>query len=151
MKIRKAKNSDEKRVIELMKEYDEYENSLDNKIKIDSLKSRKKYFKEIMSYPLAVAFVLEIDGRVEGWISGEQRKTMRGKTGTIHFFILSEKVRGKGYGKKMMKVHEDYFKKRGCNSIQSFVFIGNKKVLDFYKKLKYTCDEEGFLIRKSLK
>jgi ribosomal protein S18 acetylase RimI-like enzyme len=151
IKIRRAKQSDEKRVVELMNEYDKYEHKLDKKVKIDSLADRKKYFKEIMSYKKAVAFALEVDGKVEGWISGEERQTMRGKAGTIHFFILSEKVRGKGYGNKMMKIHENYFKKKGCKTIQSFVFKGNEKVLGFYKKIGYTSDEEGFMIRKRLR
>ena len=53
--------------------------------------------------------------------------------------------------KQLKMKAQDHFKKKGCRSIQSFVFIKNKKVLNFYDKLKYTYDEEGFIIVKRLK
>ena len=74
-----------------------------------------------------------------------------GRNCIIHELIISKNYRGKGAGKRLMKEFENQAKKKGCKSVQSFVLIGNKKVLNFYKKLKYSYDEEGFVIRKKLK
>ena len=151
MKIRKAKRSDEKRVIELLREYDEYEYKLDKRHKPDSLKEVKRLFDILMKSKIGVGFVLEVNGDIEGFTSGEYRNTLMGKNCIFHQLIVSEKYRGKGYGEKLLKELEKYFRKKGCKNIQSFVLIKNKKVLKFYKRLKYSFNEEGFIIRKGLK
>ena len=151
MKIRKAKKSDEKRVVELFKEYDVHENNLDKRHQISSKKEATELFNKLINSKIAVLLVLEVEDIVQGLISGEYRDTLMGKNCSIHQIIISKNVRGKGYGKKLMKEFENYFKKKGCKSVQSFVLIKNKKVLDFYKKLKYSFNEEGFIIRKKLK
>lgn len=151
MKIRKAKLEDVKNIAKLAREYDKYENKLDKKHSIDSIKDNEEFSKKVISNKLGIIFVLEINNKIEGIISGEYGINLMGKRGMIHYFFISEKERGKGYGKIMIKEIEKYFKKKGCNAVQSFVFKGNKKVLKFYNKLKFSSDEEGFTIRKKLK
>lgn len=151
MKIRKATKKDEKRVIELFREYDEHENKLDKRHEISSKKEAKEFFDKLLKSKIADIFVLEIEKEVEGLISGEYRVTLMGKNCIIHQLIISRNIRGKGYGKKLLKEFEKYYKKKGCKSIQSFVLVGNKKVLKFYDKQKYSYEEEGFIIRKRLK
>ena len=151
MMIRKAKKEDEKRVIELFREYDEYENRLDKRYEISSKKEAKEFFDLLIKNKIAVLLVLEIDNQIQGLISGEYRKTLMGKSCMIHQLIISKKLRAKGYGKKLLKELENYFKEKGCKNIHSLVFIKNKKVLNFYKKMKYSFKEEGFIIKKRLK
>jgi len=151
MKIRKATKKDMQRVVELFGEYDNNENNRDKRHKIDSIKERKDFFNQLMKSSKAVLLVLEVNGRVEGVISGEYRETMRGKSSIIHEIIISKDNRSKGYGEKLLSALENYFKKIGCKSIQSFVFIKNKGVLKFYNKLGYSSNEEGFQIRKRLR
>ncbi len=151
MKIRKATKKDIEGVVELFGEYDKYENALDKRHKVDSVKERKDFFNLLMKKPRAVVFVLDIDGKLGGVISGEYRESMVGRGGMIHELIISKEYRSKGYGEKLLKALEDYLKKKGCKSIQSFVFIKNKKVLGFYNKLGYSSNEEGYFIRKKLK
>ena len=76
---------------------------------------------------------------------------MKGKNCKIHQFIITKDYKNKGYGKKLLNEFEAQSEKRGCKTIQSFVLIKNKKVLKFYKKLKYSFNEEGFIIKKKLK
>jgi len=151
MKIRKAIKKDEKKVIELLNEYDQYEYKLDKRHKPDSIKELKDLFKKLLKTKITVALVLEIDSKIVGFISGEEGMTLMGKNCKIHQLIVTRDHRGRGYGKALLKKFESYFKKRGCKSVQSFVLIKNKKVLNLYKKLKYSSDEEGFIIRKKIK
>ncbi|HPD82121.1 MAG TPA: GNAT family N-acetyltransferase [Candidatus Pacearchaeota archaeon] len=151
MKIRRATKKDIEGVVELFGEYDRYENALDKRHKVDSVKERKDFFNLLMKKPRAVVFVLDIDGRLGGVVSGEYRESMIGRGGIIHELIVSKDYRSMGYGKELMKALEDYLKKKGCKSIQSFVFVKNKKVLNFYHKLGYSSNEEGFMIRKRLR
>lgn len=152
MKIRKATKKDIESVVELFGEYDRYENALDKRHKVDSVKERKDFFRMLMKKPRAVVFVLDVDdGKLGGVISGEYRESMMGRGGMIHELIISKEYRSSGHGKKLLKALEDYLKKKGCRSIQSFVFIKNKKVLGFYNKLGYSSNEEGFMIRKRLR
>lgn len=151
MKIRKATKKDVERVVELFGEYDRYENALDKRHKIDTLKERKDFFNLLIKSKRAVILVLEIDSKVQGVISGEYRETIMGKGCIFHELIISKDYRGKGYGEQLMKALEEQFKKIGCKSVTSFVFIKNKGVLKFYNKLGYSSKEEGYFIRKRLK
>ena len=151
MKIRKIKKSDEKEVVKLLNEYDKYEYKLDKRHKPDSIKERKDFFNLLIKNKTAIGLVLEVDSKIAGFISGEERETLRGKGCAIHQLIITKDYRGKGYGKKILKEFENSFKKRGCKFIQSFVLMKNKKVLKMYNKLKYSSKEEGFIIRKKLK
>ena len=151
MKIRKATKKDEKEVIKLLNEYDKYEYSLDKRHKPDSIKELKNLFNKLIKSELAVGFVLEVDSKIVGVISGEEGMTLRGKTCKIHQLIVTKDYRGKGYGKKLLKEFENYFKKRGCKFVQSFILIKNKKMLERKKKAGYSFNEEGFIIRKPLK
>ena len=151
IKFRKAIKKDEKEVVNLLNEYDKYEYSLDKRHKPDSKKELKEFFDKLIKSKIAVALVLEINSKIVGFISGEEGRTLRGKNCKIHQLIITKGYRGKGYGKKLLKEFENYFKKRECKFIQSFVLIKNKKVLRFYNKLNYSSKEEGFIIRKKIR
>ncbi len=151
MKIRKATKKDEKKVIKLLNEYDKYEYKLDKRHKPDSIKELRGFFNKLLKSKIAVAFVLEIDSNIIGFISGEEGRPLMGKNCKIHQLIITKGHRGQGYGKALLKKFESYFKRKGCKSVQSFVLIKNKKVLKLYNKLKYSSNEEGFIIKKKLK
>lgn len=151
MKIRKATKKDEKEVVKILNEYDKYEYSLDKRHKPDSTKKLKKLFNDLIKSKMAVGLVLEVDSKIVGFISGEEGKNLRGKNCKIHQLIVTKNYRGKGYGKKLLKEFENYFKKRGCKFVQSFILIKNKKMLERKKKAGYSLKEEGFIIRKKLR
>lgn len=150
MKIRKANLKDLKRIAELLHEYDLYENRLDKRHRIDKISEIISFNKRVIKHPNAVFFVLEIDRRIQGVVSGEWRETAIGKTSIIHQIIISEKFRGKGYGTRLLSEIEEYFKRIGCKTMKSFVFINNKRSAKLYKRLNYKL-EEGYSITKKLK
>jgi len=150
VEIIKANLKDIKRIAELLHDYDVYENKLDKRHKIDSIKEIIKFNKKVIKHPNVVFFVLVIDGKIQGVVSGEDRKTAIGKTAIIHQIIVSEKFRGRGYGTMLLSEIEEYFKNRGCKFMKSFVFINNKRSAKLYKKLDYKL-EEGYSITKKLK
>jgi|GEM_PF-2143634 len=150
VEIIKANLKDIKRIAELLHDYDVYENKLDKRHKIDSIKEIIKFNKKVIKHPNVVFFVLVIDGKIQGVVSGEDRKTAIEKTAIIHQIIVSEKFRGRGYGTMLLSEIEEYFKNRGCKFMKSFVFINNKRSAKLYKKLDYKL-EEGYSITKKLK
>lgn len=150
IKIRKGNLKDIPRIAELLHEYDIYENKLDKRHQIDKIKDIISFNKKVMKSPNVIYFVLEINGKVEGIISADWRKTPYGKQGVFHNIIVSEKFRNKGYGTKLLLETEKYLKSKECEFIKSFVFINNKKSAKLYKKLGYSF-EEGYSIKKKLK
>jgi len=151
MKIRKATIKDEKEVVKLLNEYDKYEYALDKRNKPDTIKEVKEYFKKLIKSKISIGLILERDSKIIGFIGGEEGKTLMGKNCRVHQIIIAKNYRGKGYGKKLSKEFENYFKKRGCKFIQSFVLIKNKKAIKRAKKRGYSFKEEGYIIRKKLK
>jgi L-amino acid N-acyltransferase YncA len=149
MKIRQATIKDIPQIAELLHQYDIYENKLDKRHKIDSIKEIISFNKKAISKENVAFFVLDNNGKLEGIISGEDRMTAMGKNAIFHVFFISEKFRGSGYGRKMLNALMNYFKKRGCKQIKSFVFINNKKALRFYENLGFKY-EEGYSISKKL-
>ena len=150
MKIRKATTKDIKGIAGLLHEYDLYEHKLDKSHKVDKMSEIISFNRKLMKSSIVVYFVLENDGKVEGIISGELRTTALGKGAIFHNIFISKEFRGKGYGEKLLMTLENYFKKKGCKSIKSFVLSGNEKVLNFYKKIGYS-SEKGWTISKRLK
>jgi len=151
MKIRKATAKDKKEVVKLLNEYDKYEYALDKRHKPDSIKELKEFFKKLIKSKIAVSLVLEVDSKIVGVINGEEWMSLEGKTCKIYQLVITKKHRGKGYGEKLLKEFENYFKKRGCKYLKSFILIKNKKMLERKKKQGYSLKEEGFLISKKLK
>ena len=150
MKIRKATIKDIPQIVRLLHKYDLYENNLDKRHKIDSIKEITLFNKKVIKNENVVFLVLESNNKLEGVIRGEDRITAIGKQAIFHVFFISEEARGKGYGKRMLKELISYFKKRGCNQIKSFVYINNKRSLKFYKELGFKY-EEGYSISKKLR
>lgn len=147
--IRKATLKDMPQIAELLHQYDIYENKLDKRHKIDSIKEIISFNKKVIVNKNVVFFVLDNNQKLEGIISGEDRPTAIGRQAIFHVFYISEEFRGSGYGKKMLSALMSYFKKRGCKQIKSFVFINNKRALGFYENLGFKY-EEGYSISRKL-
>jgi ribosomal protein S18 acetylase RimI-like enzyme len=149
MKIRQATSKDIPQIAELLQQYDIYENKLDKRHKVDSIKEAINITKTIMKAKNSIHFVLDNNGKLEGVISGEDRITVIGKNAIFHDIFISKELRGQGYGKKLLNTLIKYFKKRGCKQIKSFVYINNKKALKFYENLDFKY-EEGYNITKKI-
>ena len=59
------------------------------------------------------------------------------KRGEITELIISQKVRSKGIGQKLMQQMEIYFKKEDCEYIHVDVFAYNENAIKFYSKSGY--------------
>ena len=59
------------------------------------------------------------------------------KKGEITKLIVSKKARGRGIGKVLMNIMEEYFKSLGCEYILLDVFAYNVNAIKFYEKEGY--------------
>ena len=59
------------------------------------------------------------------------------KCGVVTELVVSKNIRGKGIGKKLMQVMEEYFKSIGCEYISIEVFAYNKNAIRFYESEGY--------------
>ncbi|MBW2995323.1 GNAT family N-acetyltransferase [Candidatus Woesearchaeota archaeon] len=150
MKIRKATIKDIKEIAELLREYDVHEHKLDKRRKIEKIKDIITFNKKLIRHPKVVFFVAEVNGKLAGMVSGEYRDSAIDRTGIFHNIIVTEKFRGKGIGKKLLKEIEKYFRKKRCSKMHSLVRPKNKRALKFYKKIGFKV-EEGFRIDKKIK
>lgn len=62
-------------------------------------------------------------------------------------FFITEKYRGKGYGKKALKDLEKYAKENGIKRIQLFGENSNKKAIKFYRKQNYNEQEINLFLK----
>ena len=72
------------------------------------------------------------------------------KRGEITELIISQKVRSKGIGQKLMQQMEIYFKKEDCEYIRVDVFAYNENAIKFYSKSGYHSRMHN-MIKKNLK
>ena len=85
------------------------------------------------------------DEKVVGLIMGAVRKYDEydyldykcPKCGVVTELVVSKNIRGKGIGKKLMQVMEEYFKSIGCEYISIEVFAYNKNAIRFYESEGY--------------
>ncbi|MFA5303674.1 MAG: GNAT family N-acetyltransferase [Candidatus Nanoarchaeia archaeon] len=59
------------------------------------------------------------------------------KDGRVLELFVSNEIRNKGIGKKLMKKVEDYFKRKKCDAIRIEVFEPNLLARKFYEKIGY--------------
>ena len=82
----------------------------------------------------------QIIGLIVGIINNEaedQNDFIVPKRGRITELIITNKVRSKGYGKKLIKAMEEYLKQQGCKDILIEVFGYNENAFKFYQKNGY--------------
>lgn len=95
----------------------------------------------------------EDEEKVIGYVIGviwEQSKKNRleigpHKLGEVIDIYLEEEYRGQGLGTKMLKMMEDYFKRKGCDSMWIGVFAPNENAHKTYKKFGFVDREIGML------
>jgi len=82
----------------------------------------------------------EILGLIVGLINNEDTSDYdfkAPKRGRVSELIVTQKIRSKGIGQKLMNKMEDYFKSKGCEYILVDVFAYNKIGIEFYKEQGY--------------
>lgn len=139
MNFRKYKEDDAKEILSWIKDErefrlwsaDRYNNypALPSDINDNYLQCQKT----LNFYP----FTLEDEGKVIGHLilrnSGEDKEVVR-----LGFFIVDRNIRGKGYGKKLIKEAIKYAKKElGAKEINLGVFTSNESAYECYKSVGF--------------
>jgi len=142
MIIRKATKKDLKSIAELLNEYTKYEHSLNKKIRVESLKElkreEKKHFSEGCIY-----FIAGDNRESVGCLNANIDRRGKSKIGVIHNLIITKNARGKGYGNKLIEFAFNYFKKKGCKRVKTFIHGANKNAKGFWEKQGFEL-EEGY-------
>lgn len=139
IKIRRAVKEDCERILELVKELAIYEKAP------DEVTVTLKHFKEsgFGKNPVWWAFVAELDGKVEGFALYYIRfSTWKGQRMYLEDFLVTEKLRGQGIGKKLFDRLIGEAKEKGLSGIVWQVLEWNEPAINFYKKYNSAFDSE---------
>lgn len=137
--IRRAVREDCKRIIELVKELAVYERAP------DEVTVTLEHFEEsgFGEEPVWWAFVADVDGQVEGFALYYIRfSTWKGQRMYLEDFLVTEKLRGHGIGKRLFDQLIVEAKEKKFNGIVWQVLEWNEPAINFYKKYNAAFDAE---------
>lgn len=138
-KIRRALREDCERILELVKELADYERAP------DEVTVTLEHFEEsgFGENPVWWAFVAELDGKVEGFALYYVRfSTWKGQRMYLEDFLVTEKLRGQGMGKKLFDQLVIEAREKGFNGIVWQVLEWNEPAMNFYRKYNASFDAE---------
>lgn len=152
MKIRGAKKEDTKEIAKLMYQYDVYENNLDKRIEISSIKSYEKEISEFSKNKSTIFLVGEENGEIVGFINFVIDKRGKIKIGVLQDIFVKEKFRGKKIGEKLVNYVLTKMEKERCQFVKSAVRVKNKKAQKFWERqgFKISYKQTEFGMRKNL-
>ncbi len=144
MKIRKVTKRDHKKIVEIYK-----------------LCFTKKEYKEVWTQKMTLKkinlllrycdiFVVIVNNKIIGFVAINPTKWYIGRFADIEEIGIHPEYQNNGYGKKLLKFIENYYKKRNYSYL---IFTVNKtsKAYKKYKRMKYHEDKNGALFMKTLK
>ena len=137
--IRRAAKEDCQRILELVKELAAYERAP------DEVTVTLEHFEEsgFGTTPVWWAFVAELDGQVEGFALWYIRfSTWKGQRMYLEDFVVTEKLRGQGIGKRLFDQLLAEAKEKNFNGIVWQVLEWNEPAINFYKKYNASFDAE---------
>jgi GNAT superfamily N-acetyltransferase len=139
--IRKGKQGDIPRVLELVKELALYEKAPDEVI----TNIEQMIADGFGSNPVYKLLVAEVDGMVQGIaIYFIKYSTWKGKGIYLDDIIVQEKFRGEGIGKKLFDEVIKECKRAACKQLHWQVLDWNEPAINFYKKYN-TSFENGWV------
>ena len=80
-------------------------------------------------------------GRLEGTVIATVMAGYDGHRGWVNYLAVAPEHRSKGYGRLLMRHVEEELIAKGCPKLNIQVRVGNKDVLEFYRKIGYRPDE----------
>jgi len=107
------------------------------------------YFKWLLKRDANGFFKAEIDGEAIAFVACDSNwHGLYEKVGEIHEIVVKEEYKGKGIGRNLMEVAEEYLKSKGHKIIELWVGEENYVARKFYEKLGYKArDKFGVWIR----
>ncbi|GEM69626.1 N-acetyltransferase [Sphingobacterium mizutaii NBRC 14946 = DSM 11724] len=137
--IRNAVKADCPRLLELIKELALFENAPDE-VTVSMQEFEDSGFGE---NPVWWAFVGEYEGEIIGMSLYYIRySTWKGRRLYLEDIIITESMRGKGFGKDLLDHTIAYAKEQGYSGMMWQVLDWNTPAIDFYKKYNTKFDEE---------
>jgi len=137
--LRRARREDCPRMLELVKELAIYERAP------DEVTVTLEHFTESGFGPNPVwwAFVAELDGRIVGFALYYIRfSTWKGQRMYLEDFLVTEKLRGQGIGKKLFDQLIADPREKNFSGIVWQVLEWNEPAINFYKKYRANFDAE---------
>lgn len=93
--------------------------------------------------PLFICFVAEFEGKIVGMSLNYIRySTWKGPVLYLEDLIVTESMRGKGYGKALLEHTLTYARENGYKRLQWQVLDWNQSAIDFYKTFDAGFDPE---------
>lgn len=107
------------------------------------------YFRWLSKRDANGFFKAEINGEAIAFVACDSNwHGLYENVGEIHEIVVKEEYKGKGIGKKLMEVAEEYLKSKGHKIIELWVGEENHVARKFYEKLGYKArDKFGVWIR----
>jgi GNAT superfamily N-acetyltransferase len=131
IKLRRAERKDCPRLMELVRELAEYEKA-PQEVTVTDLHFEESGFGQ---HPVWWAFVVEADGVVQGFALYYVRfSTWKGQRMYLEDLLVTEKMRGKGFGKLLMDRLIEEAKEKKFTGIMWQVLEWNEPAINFYKK-----------------
>lgn len=147
MQIRTATWEDKKELISLLIEFDlsihERLTKKHNNMRAykDMEKTMSAVIEKYLLYPFYYFFVVDDNGILKGYISGEIRQKqykLYSKEGYIKEWFVRKHYRKNGIGKKLLNKLLKMFKKDGCTHIALDTHVENKEAIQLYLDMGFT-------------
>ncbi len=137
--VRKGKINDIPSVLDLIKELAHYEKA-PGEVEVTVEQMQRWGFGEDAVFEF---FVAEIDSKIVGIaLYYYKYSTWKGKCLFLEDIIVTEKERGKGYGKMLFEAVAREAKEKRVKRMEWQVLNWNKPAIEFYKKYPSRFDEE---------
>lgn len=150
MRIRKYKNHDYKKLLQMLGETMDYHMEIADPalFKKSSDKLMSNYLRHMVAQakgPRAILLVAEDNEKVLiGFVYGEipkyssERTKIGKKSGVVHEIYVHSRVRNQGLGRDLMKAIEEFFDKNRCELVLlNDVHCKNTPAINLYEKLGY--------------
>lgn len=96
-------------------------------------------------------FIGEVSHAVMAFMQVQENLTlMSGKLAELNAVVVDEQFRGKGYGKQMMKMAEEWVKARGLPKLRLGSRSSRTESHEFYKKYGFTVEKTWFVFSKTV-
>ncbi len=94
-------------------------------------------------------FIGEISNTVMAFMQIQENLTlMSGKRAELNAVVIDKQFRGKGYGKQMMKMAEEWVKGRGLPKLRLGSRSSRAETHEFYKKYGFTVEKTWVVFSK---